>query len=352
MSAGGPGGGGEGSPSLSGQGCARTEACLFFRGWGRGLRWLKSGGSESGRGLMGFFLGACESQGALQACASRCPHSGERWVGLVANGTRVPLALAGTCLGLCRRKGEGATGELGPFKATSREGGLIVPAPAAYQTECMNFVKLLHSYNRTHLLACGTGAFHPTCAFVEVGHRLEVRPDPGREGGWGSAPGPGCDDPPHPQEPVLRLDLRRLEDGKGKSPYDPRHRAASVLVGESEGWDPSTAPETPGSPQALPRAPRTPITVLTPQEAPQLHRPPPRPPRAFRAAEQPSPRLQGRSCIPGWLQTSWAGTSPSSAAWAGGRVSEQSRTTPAGSMVKDWWGWWEGTIVPNRAGAG
>uniref|UniRef100_A0A452V9Z5 Semaphorin 3B n=1 Tax=Ursus maritimus TaxID=29073 RepID=A0A452V9Z5_URSMA len=73
-------------------------------------------------------------------------------------------------------------------------------------TECMNFVKLLHAYNRTHLLACGTGAFHPTCAFVEVGHRLE--------------------------EPILRLDLRRLEDGKGKSPYDPRHRAASMLVGE------------------------------------------------------------------------------------------------------------------------
>uniref|UniRef100_G3TD60 Semaphorin-3B n=1 Tax=Loxodonta africana TaxID=9785 RepID=G3TD60_LOXAF len=72
-------------------------------------------------------------------------------------------------------------------------------------TECMNFVKLLHVYNHTHL-ACGTGAFHPTCAFVEVGHRLE--------------------------EPMLRLDLRSLEDGKGKSPYDPRHRAASVLVGE------------------------------------------------------------------------------------------------------------------------
>ncbi|XP_006873639.1 PREDICTED: semaphorin-3B isoform X1 [Chrysochloris asiatica] len=73
-------------------------------------------------------------------------------------------------------------------------------------TECMNFIKLLHIYNHTHLLACGTGAFHPTCAFVEVGHRLE--------------------------EPVLRLALGSLEDGKGKSPYDPRHRAASVLVGE------------------------------------------------------------------------------------------------------------------------
>lgn len=73
-------------------------------------------------------------------------------------------------------------------------------------TECMNFVKLVHVYNHTHLLACGTGAFHPTCAFVEVGHRLE--------------------------EPMLRLDVKKLEDGKGKSPYDPRHRAASVLVGE------------------------------------------------------------------------------------------------------------------------
>ncbi|XP_007950183.1 semaphorin-3B [Orycteropus afer afer] len=73
-------------------------------------------------------------------------------------------------------------------------------------TECMNFVKLLHVYNHTHLLVCGTGAFHPTCAFVEVGHRLE--------------------------EPMLRLDLQSLEDGKGKSPYDPKHRAASVLVGQ------------------------------------------------------------------------------------------------------------------------
>lgn len=43
---------------------------------------------------------------------------------------------------------------------------------------------------------------------------------------------------PTSQDPVLRLDLRRLEDGKGKSPYDPRHQAASVLVGESKGWDP------------------------------------------------------------------------------------------------------------------
>lgn len=112
----------------------------------------------------------------------------------------------------------------------------------------MNFVKLLHAYNRTHLLACGTGAFHPTCAFVEVGHRLEVRPDPGRAGGWESREGTGSHNFPTSQEPVLRLDPRGLEDGKGKSPYDPRHRAASVLVGESKGWGPN---RTPGPPLRL-----------------------------------------------------------------------------------------------------
>ncbi|NXC75005.1 SEM3B protein, partial [Anhinga anhinga] len=72
--------------------------------------------------------------------------------------------------------------------------------------ECMNFVKILHPYNRTHLYACGTGAFHPVCAFVEAGQ--------------------------HTEEPIFKLDPQRAEDGKGKSPYDPRHAAASVLVGE------------------------------------------------------------------------------------------------------------------------
>nr|XP_004664326.1 semaphorin-3B [Jaculus jaculus]XP_044992698.1 semaphorin-3B [Jaculus jaculus] len=112
---------------------------------------------------------------------------------------------------------ENHVASLGLDNISKRAKKLAWPAPVEWReecnwagkdigTECMNFVKLLHVYNHTHLLACGTGAFHPTCAFVEVGHRLE--------------------------EPILRLDPRRLEDGKGKSPYDPSHRAASVLVGE------------------------------------------------------------------------------------------------------------------------
>uniref|UniRef100_A0A4W5PIZ5 Sema domain, immunoglobulin domain (Ig), short basic domain, secreted, (semaphorin) 3B n=1 Tax=Hucho hucho TaxID=62062 RepID=A0A4W5PIZ5_9TELE len=74
------------------------------------------------------------------------------------------------------------------------------------QTDCVNYVKMVHHYNRTHLYACGTGAFHPTCAFVEVGQKME--------------------------DHVFRIDPSKMEDGKGKSPYDPRHPAASVLIGD------------------------------------------------------------------------------------------------------------------------
>lgn len=30
---------------------------------------------------------------------------------------------------------------------------------------------------------------------------------------------------------MFRIDPSKVEDGKGKSPYDPRHNAASVLIG-------------------------------------------------------------------------------------------------------------------------
>ncbi|XP_076133608.1 semaphorin-3B [Alosa pseudoharengus] len=71
-------------------------------------------------------------------------------------------------------------------------------------TDCVNYVKVLHHFNRTHLYACGTGAFHPACIHVEVGQRME--------------------------DHVFRIDQSKVEDGKGRSPYDPRHTAASVLI--------------------------------------------------------------------------------------------------------------------------
>uniref|UniRef100_A0A8C1MW74 Sema domain, immunoglobulin domain (Ig), short basic domain, secreted, (semaphorin) 3D n=1 Tax=Cyprinus carpio TaxID=7962 RepID=A0A8C1MW74_CYPCA len=42
-------------------------------------------------------------------------------------------------------------------------------------TECANFIRVLHIYNRTHIYTCGTGAFHPTCAFLEVKGHKEAR---------------------------------------------------------------------------------------------------------------------------------------------------------------------------------
>ncbi|XP_039599421.1 semaphorin-3B [Polypterus senegalus] len=100
---------------------------------------------------------------------------------------------------------------------SKQEHKIYWPAPVEWREECnwagkdinddcVNYVKILHHYNRTHLYACGTGAFHPTCGFVEVGQRME--------------------------DHVFRLDPAKVEDGKGKSPYDPKHQTASVLIGE------------------------------------------------------------------------------------------------------------------------
>ncbi|CAL8277977.1 unnamed protein product [Boreogadus saida] len=41
------------------------------------------------------------------------------------------------------------------------------------ETDCANFVRLLKPFNRTHLLACGTGAFQPMCSYIHVGYRGE-----------------------------------------------------------------------------------------------------------------------------------------------------------------------------------
>nr|XP_032825418.1 semaphorin-3E-like [Petromyzon marinus] len=70
---------------------------------------------------------------------------------------------------------------------------------------CANFVRALHRYNQTHLVACGTGAFHPICVFLNVGHKAE--------------------------EHVFRLDAQKAESGRGKCPYDPEQSFTSTLVG-------------------------------------------------------------------------------------------------------------------------
>ncbi|KAI1905484.1 hypothetical protein AGOR_G00016680 [Albula goreensis] len=70
--------------------------------------------------------------------------------------------------------------------------------------ECSNFIKVLQPYNQTHLYACGTGAFHPICAYLEVGKR--------------------------PEDNIFRLVTSHFENGRGKSPYDPKMLSASLLI--------------------------------------------------------------------------------------------------------------------------
>ncbi|XP_041110549.1 semaphorin-3D [Polyodon spathula] len=73
-------------------------------------------------------------------------------------------------------------------------------------TECANFIRVLHSYNKTHVYACGTGAFHPVCGFIETGGRGE--------------------------ETTFRLNKQSLESGRLKCPFDPWQPFASVLTDE------------------------------------------------------------------------------------------------------------------------
>uniref|UniRef100_A0A8D0CT15 Sema domain, immunoglobulin domain (Ig), short basic domain, secreted, (semaphorin) 3Aa n=1 Tax=Sander lucioperca TaxID=283035 RepID=A0A8D0CT15_SANLU len=69
--------------------------------------------------------------------------------------------------------------------------------------ECSNFIRVLQPYNQTHMYICGTGAFHPICSFLEMGKRAE--------------------------DNIFRL-ASHFENGRGKSPYDPKMLSASLLI--------------------------------------------------------------------------------------------------------------------------
>ncbi|KAI1900009.1 hypothetical protein AGOR_G00067800 [Albula goreensis] len=74
------------------------------------------------------------------------------------------------------------------------------------ESDCANYVRLLQPFNKTHVFVCGTGAYHPLCTYIELGHSRE--------------------------EPLFRLLLHSVESGRGKCPYSP--------------WEPFTARLTDG----------------------------------------------------------------------------------------------------------
>uniref|UniRef100_A0A8C6PMA4 Sema domain, immunoglobulin domain (Ig), short basic domain, secreted, (semaphorin) 3Ab n=1 Tax=Nothobranchius furzeri TaxID=105023 RepID=A0A8C6PMA4_NOTFU len=69
--------------------------------------------------------------------------------------------------------------------------------------DCANFIKVLLPFNQTHFYVCGTGAFHPVCSYLEVGKK--------------------------PEDSLFRLEPH-VENGRGKSPYDPKLLTASMLI--------------------------------------------------------------------------------------------------------------------------
>uniref|UniRef100_A0A8C1R403 Sema domain, immunoglobulin domain (Ig), short basic domain, secreted, (semaphorin) 3E n=1 Tax=Cyprinus carpio TaxID=7962 RepID=A0A8C1R403_CYPCA len=66
--------------------------------------------------------------------------------------------------------------------------------------ECANYIKLVQHYNSTHLLACGTGAFNPVCAYIRVGRGTE-----------------------------FRLESDHIESGRGRCPFHPSSPSASTV---------------------------------------------------------------------------------------------------------------------------
>ncbi|KAM8814698.1 semaphorin-4A isoform 2-T2 [Rhynchonycteris naso] len=69
------------------------------------------------------------------------------------------------------------------------------------ETQCFNFIRVLVSFNATHLYTCGTFAFSPACTFIELqnSHLLPILED-------------------------------KVVEGKGQSPFDPAHKHTAVLV--------------------------------------------------------------------------------------------------------------------------
>uniref|UniRef100_A0A8C5Q4K3 Semaphorin-3C n=1 Tax=Leptobrachium leishanense TaxID=445787 RepID=A0A8C5Q4K3_9ANUR len=70
---------------------------------------------------------------------------------------------------------------------------------------CGNFVRVIQSFNRTHLYVCGSGAFSPICTYVNRGRRSEDR---------------------------LFLIDHKNESGKGRCSFNPKVNTVSVMINE------------------------------------------------------------------------------------------------------------------------
>ncbi|XP_058165856.1 semaphorin-4A isoform X2 [Dasypus novemcinctus] len=88
-----------------------------------------------------------------------------------------------------------------PWPASDRKKTECAFKRKSNETQCFNFIRVLVPFNATHLYACGTFAFSPVCAFIEL-----------------------------QESSLVPLSEGKVMDGKGQSPFDPAHKHTAVLV--------------------------------------------------------------------------------------------------------------------------
>ncbi|XP_029436256.1 semaphorin-4A [Rhinatrema bivittatum] len=90
-----------------------------------------------------------------------------------------------------------------PWKSTVEQIQNCISKAKSKETECFNFIRVLVPINQTHLYACGSNAFSPICAYIDL------------------------------ENFTLALQSNGVPltvDGKGQSPFDPHHKHTAILV--------------------------------------------------------------------------------------------------------------------------
>ncbi|XP_004871240.1 semaphorin-4A isoform X2 [Heterocephalus glaber] len=88
-----------------------------------------------------------------------------------------------------------------PWPASDRKKHECALKKKSSETQCFNFIRVLVSFNATHLYACGTFAFSPACTFIEF-RDSQLSP----------------------------ISEKTVMEGKGQSPFDPAHKHTAILV--------------------------------------------------------------------------------------------------------------------------
>ncbi|KAL2091215.1 hypothetical protein ACEWY4_013478 [Coilia grayii] len=104
-----------------------------------------------------------------------------------------------------------------------------------FYSECGNFIRVIEPWNRTHLYACGTGAYNPICTHIsragrqQSAQQLPVPQMRGRRSSRAAKPREAFDQS-QLQEYILHLEPGQGHSGKGKCSYDPKLSSVSTLI--------------------------------------------------------------------------------------------------------------------------